>query len=102
MKLTSAELAEIRSAFRHRIASEHAPKKTARPTPAPKPESPFARRPDYADDAVLTPAQTAELFAVTPRTVRRWADVGLLPSFRALSGQRRFRWDELRRAIREL
>jgi excisionase family DNA binding protein len=52
----------------------------------------LVREPDYDDTDILTPAQIAELFAVTSRTVRRWTDLGTLPSFRTIGGQRRFRW----------
>jgi excisionase family DNA binding protein len=59
----------------------------------------LVREPDYDDAYILTPALVAELFAVSPRTVRRWADSGMLPSFRTVGGQRRFRWGELRRVV---
>lgn len=39
---------------------------------------------------VLTPAEVARLFHVDPKTVQRWANQGLLPSFRTLGGHRRF------------
>jgi len=55
--------------------------------------------PDYGDAEILTPAQIADLFAVSPRTIRRWADLGTLPSFRTIGGQRRFRWGEFRRVV---
>jgi excisionase family DNA binding protein len=57
---------------------------------------------DYDDTDILTPALVAELFAVSPRTVRRWADSGTLPSFRTVGGQRRFRWGQIRRATPQL
>jgi len=56
----------------------------------------LVREPDYDDAEILTPAQVAELFDVTPRTIRRWADAGMLPVFRTVGGQRRFRWGEIR------
>jgi excisionase family DNA binding protein len=59
----------------------------------------LVREPDYGDAEILTSAQIAELFAVTSRTVRRWTDVGTLPSFRTIGGQRRFRWGEIRRVV---
>jgi excisionase family DNA binding protein len=59
----------------------------------------LVREPDYDDTYILTPALVAELFAVSPRTVRRWADSGALPSFRTRGGQRRFRCGEIRRVV---
>jgi excisionase family DNA binding protein len=61
--------------------------------------STLVREPDYDDTYILTPALVAELFAVSTRTVRRWADSGTLPSFRTIGGQRRFRWGEIRRVV---
>jgi len=56
----------------------------------------LVREPDYDDTYILTPALVAELFAVTSRTVRRWTDAGMLPSFRTVGGHRRFRWADVR------
>ena len=44
---------------------------------------------------VLRPYQVAELFGVTDITVNKWADDGLIPSFRTPGGQRRFWADEI-------
>jgi excisionase family DNA binding protein len=71
------------------------PKKPPRRKRRPESLPTLVREPDYADAEILTPAQIAELFAVTSRTVRRWTDVGALPSFRTVGGQRRFRWAEV-------
>jgi excisionase family DNA binding protein len=38
----------------------------------------------------LTPGQVARLFNVSITTVGKWADAGLIPSFRTPGGQRRF------------
>lgn len=38
----------------------------------------------------LTPAEVARRFNVTITTVGKWADAGLIPSFRTPGGQRRF------------
>jgi excisionase family DNA binding protein len=38
----------------------------------------------------LTPGQVARLFNVSLTTVGKWADTGLIPSFRTPGGQRRF------------
>jgi excisionase family DNA binding protein len=91
MRFTTAELSEIRSAFRERIKPEPARKQPVRRKPKPEPLPVLVREPDYEDDMVLRPMEVAKLFDVTPRTVRRWADAGLLPSFRTVGGQRRFR-----------
>lgn len=45
---------------------------------------------DESSSTVLTPAEVAELFRVTPDAVRQWADDGKLASFRTPGGQRRF------------
>ena len=103
MRFTAAELTEIRHAFRQRLATERVPKKPARPRlrkqRVRRPLPVRVREPDYDDAYILTPALVAELFAVSPRTVRRWADVGTLPSFRTIGGQRRFRWGQIRRVV---
>ena len=98
MRFTAAELTEIRQAFRQRLATERVPKKPARRKRKPKPPSMLVREPDYDDTSILTPALAAELFAVSPRTVRRWAESGTLPSFRTVGGHYRFTCREIRRA----
>ena len=54
---------------------------------------------DYDDSDVLTTRLVAAVFSVHPKTVARWADAGVLPFFRTLGGQRRFRWGEIRRVV---
>ena len=49
--------------------------------------------PEY--DVYLTPGEVARLLQVSPKTVSRWADRGLLPCIVTLGGHRRFR----RRAV---
>jgi excisionase family DNA binding protein len=44
---------------------------------------------------VLRPIEVAELFGVSDITVNKWADEGLLPSFRTPTGQRRFYADDI-------
>lgn len=39
----------------------------------------------------LTVSEAAEMFGVSPATIRRWVDDGKLPSRKTLGGQRRFR-----------
>ena len=42
------------------------------------------------DPRPLTPSQVARRFNVSVTTVGKWADEGLIPSFRTPGGQRRF------------
>ena len=46
---------------------------------------------DKSSSAVLTPAEVADLFRVTPDAVRQWAQDGKLPYFVTPGGHRRFR-----------
>ena len=39
---------------------------------------------------ILTRADVARIFSVTPNTVSRWSREGKLPSIRTLGGQRRY------------
>ena len=48
------------------------------------------------DDALLTPAEVAQMFRVSPKTVTRWARAGKLTAMRTLGGHRRFRASEVR------
>ncbi len=48
------------------------------------------------DDALLTPAEVARMFRVSPKTVTRWARAGKLTALRTLGGHRRFRASEVR------
>ena len=53
--------------------------------------------PDHnADEALLTPAEVAQLFRVSPKTVTRWARAGKLSAHRTLGGHRRFKEAEVR------
>lgn len=47
-------------------------------------------------EALLTPAEVAQLFRVDPKTVTRWAKAGKLTSMRTLGGHRRYRESEVR------
>lgn len=42
-------------------------------------------------EKLLTPRQVADIFAVDPKTVTRWAKAGKIPSIRTVGGHRRFR-----------
>jgi excisionase family DNA binding protein len=48
------------------------------------------------NDHLLTPAEVATLFRVTPKTVTRWAVAGKLSSIRTLGGHRRYRASDIR------
>lgn len=48
--------------------------------------------------ALLTPREVAALFSVTPKTIARWNDAGLLASVRTRGGHRRYPAD----AVHEL
>ncbi len=52
-----------------------------------------------ANDALLTPAEVASLFRVSPKTVTRWARSGKLNAMKTLGGHRRFRAGEVRTAL---
>jgi len=54
---------------------------------------------NVADDALLTPAEVANLFRVSPKTVTRWARSGKLTAMKTLGGHRRFRAGEVRTAL---
>ena len=45
---------------------------------------------------LLTPAEVAMLFRVSPKTVTRWARSGKLTALRTLGGHRRFRAVEVK------
>jgi excisionase family DNA binding protein len=45
---------------------------------------------------LLTPAEVATLFRVSPKTVTRWARSGKLTALRTLGGHRRFRASEVK------
>src|SRR5512145_2779108 len=51
-------------------------------------------------DGLLTSAQVARLLGVTPATVKRWADAGLVPCARTVGAHRRFRPEEIARFAR--
>jgi excisionase family DNA binding protein len=51
-------------------------------------------------DELLTSAQVAKLFAVSIKTVSRWAGLGLLPVIRTPGGQLRFRRSDVEEFLR--
>ena len=48
---------------------------------------------------LLTPAEVASLFRVSPKTVTRWARSGKLTALRTLGGHRRFRASEVKELL---
>ena len=54
------------------------------------------REAERVAEALLTPAEVAEMFRVNPKTVTRWARAGKITSLRTLGGHRRFRESEVR------
>ncbi len=46
---------------------------------------------------LLTPAEVAEIFRVSPKTVSRWAKEGKISSVTTLGGHRRFYSEEVSR-----
>ena len=44
---------------------------------------------------LLTPAEVAALFRVSPKTVTRWADCGKITAVRTMGGHRRYRASEI-------
>jgi excisionase family DNA binding protein len=50
-------------------------------------------------EALLSPAEVAQLFRVDPKTVTRWANNGKLTSMRTLGGHRRYRESEVRNLL---
>ncbi len=45
--------------------------------------------------ALMTPAEVAAMFRVSPKTVARWSRAGKLTAMRTLGGHRRFRIEEV-------
>jgi excisionase family DNA binding protein len=53
-------------------------------------------------DALLTPAEVAALFRVSPKTVSRWARSGKVTAIRTLGGHRRFRASEIKSVLQNM
>lgn len=54
-------------------------------------EQPAAGTPAHHVDRPLRPGEVAALLRVSPKTVGRWAEAGVLPVERTAGGHRRFR-----------
>ncbi len=50
-------------------------------------------------EQLLTPAEVARMFRVSPKTVTRWSRAGKIRAVRTLGGHRRFYRAEIERAI---
>jgi excisionase family DNA binding protein len=50
---------------------------------------------------LLTPSEVARMLRVNPKTVTRWAKAGKLPAIKTMGGHRRFRRDDVERAVAE-
>jgi excisionase family DNA binding protein len=51
------------------------------------------------EKSLLTTAQVADMFEVTPSAVVKWADKGLLPFHRTPGKHRRFRREDVERLL---
>jgi excisionase family DNA binding protein len=58
--------------------------------------------PQPTEPRYLRTAQVAELLHVSPKTVSRWAQEGMLPYFRTLGGHRRYPDAEIRALLETL
>ena len=56
------------------------------------------KKPEVSGQRFLTRSEVAEIFQVSPSTVTRWAEAGMLPSVKTLGGHRRYE----ARAVMEL
>ena len=57
--------------------------------------------PYESGDALMTTAEVAELFRVSPKTVARWAKDHRISCLRTLGGHRRYRAEEIRRLLEQ-
>lgn len=60
------------------------------------------KRPEDEASAYLTAGEAARLLEVSPKTVSRWADKGLIPCIVTLGRHRRFDRREVERVHREM
>ena len=52
-------------------------------------------------DPLLTSAEVATLFRVSPKTVARWARIGKLAAVWTMGGHRRYRLSDVQRSLAE-
>jgi excisionase family DNA binding protein len=55
-----------------------------------------------ANPRYLTSGESARLLNVSPKTVSRWAARGLLPCIVTIGGHRRFRREDIEKALKEM
>ena len=55
------------------------------------------REPEY-----MTPSQAARMLHVSPKTIDRWADQGLIPCVVTLGGHRRFSPDAIAAVVEQM
>ena len=54
------------------------------------------------DEEFLLPSEVARMLHVSPKTVARWADMGLIPCVVTLGGHRRFRPEDIATVARRM
>jgi excisionase family DNA binding protein len=77
---------------RHRVEPKPGGRQQERESALPQPTEP----------RYLRTAQVADLLQVSPKTVSRWAQEGMLPYFRTLGGHRRYPDREIRALLETL
>jgi len=61
-----------------------------------------AQEPRVAGDDYVTPGEAARYLHVSPKTINRWANEGLIPCMVTLGGHRRFRRRDVEEAVRKM
>jgi excisionase family DNA binding protein len=62
----------------------------------------FMNEDKFSDKRLLTRADVAEIFQVSPSTITRWADRGILPAVKTLGGHRRYEATVVQELIQQL
>lgn len=79
---------------------------SALPTAARRPQTVSqlgsARMAGLEKSEYLTPGEAAEVLHVSPKTISRWANRGLLPYLVTLGGHRRFRREDIEAVARRM
>ena len=57
---------------------------------------------DLSESQYLTPADAARALHVSPKTISRWAALGLIPCVVTLGGHRRFRREDIEEIARRM
>lgn len=60
------------------------------------------REAKFSDKRLLTRSDVAEIFQVSPSTITRWADRGILPAVKTLGGHRRYEAKVVQQLIEQL